>query len=170
VVVDYRAFGTTGTAMPPFHLGRTVVHEVGHWLNLFHIWGDDGTGCTGSDDVDDTPNQAGANVGRPTYPSVSCENGPEGDMFMNYMDYTDDEIMVMFTAGQVARMKAAVAGPRSSVVDGPPADEGAPAQRDLTAASGAPPAAGDLVVATVAGEPRLYYRGIDTHIYEIRLE
>ena len=44
-----RAFGTTGTAAAPFDLGRTATHEIGHWLNLFHIWGDDGTGCSGND-------------------------------------------------------------------------------------------------------------------------
>ena len=52
-----------GTAEAPFDLGRTATHEVGHWLNLFHIWGDDGTGCAGTDQVDDTPNQAGPNTG-----------------------------------------------------------------------------------------------------------
>jgi hypothetical protein len=173
VVIDYRGFGTTGTAAPPFHLGRTTVHEVGHWLDLFHIWGDDGTGCAGSDFVDDTPNQGGPNVGRPTFPTVSCGNAPSGDMFMNYMDYTDDEIMVMFTTGQVARMQAARAGVRSSFVGGNGAAAPSPGtlpQRDVTVASGAPAAAGDPVVATVAGEPRLYYRGVDTHIHEVRLQ
>ena len=90
VVVLHTAFGTTGTAAPPFDLGRTATHEIGHWLNLFHIWGDDGTGCNGSDLVEDTPNQAGPNTGVPTFPHVSCNNGPNGDLFMNYMDYTDD--------------------------------------------------------------------------------
>jgi hypothetical protein len=171
VVIDYRSFGTTGTAATPFHRGRTAVHEVGHWLNLFHIWGDDGTGCTGSDEVDDTPNQAAPHVGRPTYPTVSCGNGPAGDMFMNYMDYTDDEIMVMFTVGQVARMHAALAGPRKSFVrDGAPVGGAALALRDVTAASGAPAAVGDPTVATVGGEQRLYYRAVDGHLHEIRLD
>ncbi|MBB5367984.1 MULTISPECIES: M43 family zinc metalloprotease [unclassified Janthinobacterium] len=115
VVILQSAFGTIGTAAPPFHLGRTATHEVGHWLNLNHIWGDDGTGCTGTDNVADTPNQGGANTGTPSFPHVSCNNGPNGDMFMNYMDYVDDPAMFMFTAGQVARMQACLDGPRASI-------------------------------------------------------
>jgi Pregnancy-associated plasma protein-A/Repeat of unknown function (DUF346) len=115
VVITHSAFGTTGTAAPPFHLGRTATHEIGHWLNLNHIWGDDGTGCTGTDNVADTPNQGGGNLGTPTFPHVSCGNGPNGDMFMNYMDYVDDPVMVMFSTGQVARMQACLDGPRSSI-------------------------------------------------------
>jgi ABC-type taurine transport system substrate-binding protein len=115
VVVLHSAFGTTGTATPPFHLGRTTTHEIGHWLNLNHIWGDDGTGCFGTDNVADTPNQGGANTGTPAFPRISCDNGPNGDMFMNYMDYVDDSAMFMFTTGQVARMQACLDGPRSSI-------------------------------------------------------
>nr|WP_300307515.1 zinc metalloprotease [Halomonas sp.] len=115
VVITYTAFGTTGTARAPSNLGRTTTHEVGHWLNLRHIWGDDGDGCSGSDFVDDTPNQAGPNSGKPTFPSISCDNGPNGDMFMNFMDYVDDDTMVMFTRGQVQRMHAALDGARSSI-------------------------------------------------------
>lgn len=115
VVCRSTAFGDTGTAEPPFDKGRTATHEVGHWLNLRHIWGDDGGGCTGSDLVADTPNQGGPNSGKPVFPSLSCNNGPNGDMFMNYMDYVDDEAMVMFTAGQVMRMQACLDGPRASI-------------------------------------------------------
>ncbi|MFK3984080.1 zinc metalloprotease [Micromonospora sp. NPDC050397] len=118
VVLLHSAFGTTGTAVAPFDGGRTCTHEVGHWLNLRHIWGDDGDGCGGDDLVADTPNQAGPNYGRPTWPRVTCDNGPDGDMFMNFMDYTDDAAMVMFTAGQVARMATTLAGPRSSLAVG----------------------------------------------------
>ena len=114
VVVTHSGFGTTGTAAAPFNLGRTATHEIGHWLNLNHIWGDDGTGCSGSDNVTDTPNQGGPNYGNPSFPHISCNNGPNGDMFMNYMDYVDDNSMVMFSIGQIARMDAALAGPRSS--------------------------------------------------------
>lgn len=106
VVVTHTALGTTGTATAPFDGGRTAVHEIGHWLNLRHIWGDDDEGCSGSDFVADTPNQGGANAGSPTFPHVTCGNGPDGDMFMNYMDYTDDAAMFMFTKGQSARMDA----------------------------------------------------------------
>ncbi|MFG3510049.1 zinc metalloprotease [Streptomyces sp. NPDC047821] len=103
VVITYKGFGTNGTATAPFNGGRTATHEVGHWLNLRHIWGDRG-GCAGDDFVADTPNQEGPNYGIQAFPHVSCGNGPDGDMFMNYMDYTDDAVMFMFTAGQVARM------------------------------------------------------------------
>jgi len=117
VVILHTGFGTTGTATAPFDLGRTVTHEIGHYFNLFHIWGDDGTGCAGSDQVDDTPNQAGPNFGVPTFPHVSCGNGPNGDLFMDYMDYVDDAAMVMFTHGQAARMEACIDTVRSSLPD-----------------------------------------------------
>ncbi len=106
VVCDYAYFGTIGTATFPFNLGRTATHEVGHWLNCYHIWGDDGTSCTGTDQAADTPNQADENYACPTFPTISCSNGPNGDMFMNYMDYTDDACMNLFTNGQKARMQA----------------------------------------------------------------
>ena len=111
VVCTHSAFGTKGTVKQPFHLGRSATHEVGHWLNLRHIWADT-MGCGGSDHVADTPNAAGPNTGTPAFPHISCNNGPNGDMFVNYMDYTDDAGMVMFSAGQVTRMNACLAGPR----------------------------------------------------------
>jgi hypothetical protein len=116
VVVDYRAFGTEGTARPPFNAGRTATHEIGHYFNLSHIFGDGRTNsCDDSDYVEDTPNQLGPNYQSPTFPAISCNNGPHGDMFMNYMDYVDDEAMFMFTDGQAARMNATLSGPRSSL-------------------------------------------------------
>ncbi len=121
VVILNTAFGTGGIARPPFDLGRTAVHEVGHWLNLLHIWGDDRGGCQGSDNVDDTPNQAGPNSGpsitKDSFPHVTCNNAPNGDMFMNYMDYVDDKVMVMFSKGQLQRMNATLAGPRASLAN-----------------------------------------------------
>ncbi len=114
VVILNTAFGTKGTARRPFNLGRTATHEVGHWLNLRHIWGDT-TDCSGGDGVDDTPNAATPNYGKPAFPHITCKNGPNGDMFMNYMDYVDDAVMVMFTTQQVARMQAALSGARGSV-------------------------------------------------------
>ncbi|HLP20325.1 MAG TPA: M43 family zinc metalloprotease [Chitinophagales bacterium] len=109
VVLLYSSIGSMskpGTASP-YNLGRTATHEVGHWLNLYHIWGDDGTGCTGSDNVGDTPNQAGENYGCPAYPKTDgCTVASPGVMFMNYMDYTDDGCMNMFTQGQSTRMNA----------------------------------------------------------------
>ncbi len=114
IVIRNTAFGTTGTAAPPFNLGATTSHEVGHFLNLFHIWGtsDD---CTGGDMVGDTPNQGGPNYGRPTFPHVSCSNGPYGDMYTNLMDYVDDAAMCMFTPQQVARMITTLESQRSGL-------------------------------------------------------
>jgi hypothetical protein len=120
VVILNSAFGSNGTAAAPYNLGRTAVHEVGHWLNLLHIWGDDGAGCARSDNVDDTPNQAGSNgsdVRISNFPHITCNNEPNGDMFMNYMDYVDDDTMFMFTAGQLKRMNATLAGPRASLAN-----------------------------------------------------
>ena len=88
-----------------YNLGRTTVHELGHFFNLKHIWGD--ADC-GDDQVSDTPTQQTSNYGKPTFPHVTCSNGPNGDMFMNYMDYVDDAAMVMFSAGQKARILAAL--------------------------------------------------------------
>ena len=115
VVINYRAFGTTGTAQAPFNRGRTATHEVGHYFNLRHIWGDT-PDCSGSDMVADTPNAAGPNFGAPAFPVVTCNNGPNGDMFMNYMDYTDDSGMFMFTTQQVLRMRAALETERSGLM------------------------------------------------------
>lgn len=113
VVIDYRYFGTTGTATAPFNLGRTATHEVGHWMNLRHIWGD--TTC-GNDLVADTPTHNTANYGIPAYPHYSTCAGTPVEMTMNYMDYTDDAGMYMFSLGQKARMEAifAVGGARNS--------------------------------------------------------
>lgn len=115
VVINYRAFGTTGTAQAPFNKGRTATHEVGHYLNLRHIWGDT-PDCSGSDLVADTPNCAGPNFGAPAWPVVTCNNGPNGDMFMNYMDYVDDEAMFMFTSQQVLRMRTTLEIARAGLI------------------------------------------------------
>lgn len=114
VVLDYASVG--GPSAPgtwtPFHLGRTGTHEVGHWLNLRHIWGD---AFCGDDFVGDTPTQQGSNSGCPSFPSVTCSNGPNGDMFMNYMDYSDDACYNMFTIGQSVRMHACLESARASL-------------------------------------------------------
>jgi HAMP domain-containing protein len=116
VVVNYRAFGSGGTAEAPFNRGRTLTHEVAHYLNLRHIWGDT-PDCSGSDAVADTPNCAGPNFGTPTFPVVTCNNGPNGDMFMNYMDYVDDAAMCMFTTQQALRMRTALETLRAGLID-----------------------------------------------------
>jgi hypothetical protein len=114
VVILHSAFGTQGTAAEPYNLGRSATHEIGHWLNLIHIWGDTDD-CSGSDNVGDTPTQQSPNFGVPAFPHISCNNGPNGDMFMNYMDYVDDHVMVMFTLGQVVRMQATLDTERSVI-------------------------------------------------------
>jgi Pregnancy-associated plasma protein-A len=121
VVIIHSCIGTTGTAKAPFDLGRTATHEIGHWLDLRHIWGDDDGSCGSSDQVADTPNQADKNFGMPNFPHVSCNNGPNGDMFVNYMDYTDDAGMFLFTRGQSTRMDACLEGPRASFLVAVPA-------------------------------------------------
>ncbi|MCB0560802.1 MAG: T9SS type A sorting domain-containing protein [Phaeodactylibacter sp.] len=109
VVNDYRYTGRYGTAQAPFNLGRTATHEVGHWLNLRHIWGDGN--CNADDFVSDTPTAGGANyTGSPcTFPGPnSCNDGAGDlpDMFQNYMDYSDDGCMNLYTQGQKTRMRA----------------------------------------------------------------
>lgn len=122
VVVLFSTVGgpnNPGTATP-YHLGRTATHEVGHWLNLYHIWGDDGSGCSGSDQVSDTPNQAGATSGCPSFPRTdACTSTSPGVMFMNYMDYSTDACMNMFTNGQSTRMNAVLNGTRASLLSSP---------------------------------------------------
>lgn len=103
VVIDSKYFGISGTANYPYNLGRTATHEIGHWLNLRHIWGD---ATCGNDLVADTPSHNAANYGVPTYPHYSTCSGTPVEMTMNYMDYTDDRGMYMFTLGQKARMDA----------------------------------------------------------------
>lgn len=116
VVIGYNYFGRVGTLSAPYNKGRTATHEVGHCLNLFHIWGDDGGSCSGSDAVADTPNMAGENYGCPTYPKTdACATASPGAMFMNYMDYTDDACMNMFTNGQSTRMNNAINNYKASL-------------------------------------------------------
>ncbi|MBK6265794.1 zinc metalloprotease [Marivirga sp. S37H4] len=109
VVISPQYFGTTGFVSAPFDKGRTATHEVGHYLNLRHIWGDGR--CKQDDFVADTPSSDGPNYGCPSYPTVNCRSN---DMTMNYMDYTNDACMYMFSTGQKERMRAIFAsgGPR----------------------------------------------------------
>lgn len=130
IIIHYSAFGSNFEGLGTFNLitdydhGRTATHETGHFLGLRHIWGDDGSSCSGTDYVDDTPNQAGDYSGQcPVYPKVSCSSN---DMFMNYMDYTDDGCMNLYTQGQIARMIVVLdnsprrASLRNSIGDEPP--------------------------------------------------
>jgi hypothetical protein len=120
VVIRYEAFGTIGTAgSGSFQVnggGRTATHEVGHWLNLSHIWGD---AICGDDFVSDTETAEDNNFGCPSFPhndNSTCGSGVDGEMYMNYMDYVDDDCMNMFTAGQATRMHAALNGDRSGLL------------------------------------------------------
>ncbi len=114
VVIGFPAFGTLNT-QPGYEMGKTAVHEVGHWLNLKHIWGDQ---YCGDDGVDDTPKQAGYNIGCPGVVNITCGNGPHGDMYMNYMDLTSDACMNLFTLGQKMRMRVLfeTGGPRHGIL------------------------------------------------------
>ncbi|NRB42287.1 MAG: zinc metalloprotease [Pseudomonadales bacterium] len=102
VVIDARAFGI----LPPLEdgkaLGRTATHEIGHWLNLKHIFAANGS-CDSSDLVDDTPTAKSQYARNPTYPQSSCDST---DITMNFMDYVNDDAMYMFTLGQKKRMRA----------------------------------------------------------------
>ncbi len=99
VVMGYNYFGRIGQVSAPFDLGRTTTHEVGHFLNLRHIWGDGGCGV--DDFVSDTPESDLYNYGcNPAH--VSCGTV---DMVQNYMDYSDDSCMNLFTQGQTDRMR-----------------------------------------------------------------
>lgn len=103
VVIDSQYFGLSGSGSYPYNLGRTATHEIGHWMNLRHIWGD--ASC-GDDLVADTPVAKTSNYGVPAYPYVSTCLPAHNEMTMNYMDYTDDRGMFMFTNGQKSRMTA----------------------------------------------------------------
>jgi hypothetical protein len=113
VVIDYQAFGTAASypMYSQFNLGRTATHEVGHWLNLRHIWGD--ARC-GNDQVADTPAHDASNGGCPSSSHASRCAGKPLEQWMNYMDYTDDRCMYMFTSGQKTRMDAAIDGARAT--------------------------------------------------------
>jgi hypothetical protein len=114
VVISYTAFGTSSSASG-YDLGKTAVHEIGHWLNLKHLWGDE---YCGDDGVSDTPKQASYTVGCPSTIRITCGNSPFGDMYMNYMDFTNDKCINMFTLGQKVRMRSLFTngGARSSIL------------------------------------------------------
>jgi len=119
IVITTQAFGSrakhpSGYYMSTYDRGRTGTHEVGHYLGLRHIWGDQ---RCGNDLVGDTPAHDAANYGCPSNGHQSKCTGRPVEMTMNYMDYTADPCMYMFTDGQVARMRAtfAAGGPRSGL-------------------------------------------------------
>lgn len=117
IIISPPFVGTTGSAASnqPYHLGRTLTHELGHYFNLYHLWGPGQTGsCTQSDEVADTPLQSRSYLGEcPTHPQISCGSA---DMFMNFMNYTDDACMAMFSNGQKNRVWAAIAAARPGLM------------------------------------------------------
>ena len=120
VVIPSVYFGTIGTAAnsAPNHLGRTATHEMGHYFNLEHIWGPGDGGCNEDDFVSDTPNQDFESEGCSTFPFTdNCTSGGNGINFQNFLDYSDDDCMTMFTEGQKMRMLAALNGPRASLLN-----------------------------------------------------
>lgn len=117
VVMKYNVFGTTGAVIAPYNKGRTATHEIGHWLGLRHLWGDNNCG---DDGIADTPPQQAGNNYCPTFPHLSsCSINGSGDMFMNYMDFTDDACMNLFTQGQKTAMRSlfALGNPRNSFLN-----------------------------------------------------
>jgi PKD repeat protein len=122
IVIRQDRCGSIGTAEGVY--GRTLTHEAGHWLNLKHIWGDDECG---NDEVKDTPAAKEANYSVCTndfpWHVGSCEAGSgqtitqeSGEMFMNYMDYSDDYCQNMFSLGQGKRMRSALTTYRSNLI------------------------------------------------------
>lgn len=120
VVVLYSSL--PGGSAAPYNKGRTLTHEAGHYFFLYHIWGDE-DGCSGTDYVDDTPNQSSESGGCPSgLVADACAPAATGKMYQNYMDYTDDACMVMFTQGQALRMETAINSYRASLLTSNGAD------------------------------------------------
>jgi len=114
VVIDIQAL--PGSNLPAYDEGKTLTHETGHFFDLLHIWGDDDGACTGSDQIADTPNQGDATVGSPTGVKVdNCSPVAPGIMYQNYMDYTNDDQLLLFTIDQVARIETSMTNFRSSL-------------------------------------------------------
>ena len=134
VVIKYNVFGTIGKLTEPYSKGRTATHEIGHWLGLKHLWGDS---TCGDDGIADTPPQETSNTYCPGFPHLSsCSINSNGDMFMNFMDFTDDACMNLFTQGQKSVMRGlfATGGPRNSMLNSNVCDgsqaEGGPVAED----------------------------------------
>ena len=118
ISLNYLAFGARTSAgqsfINKFDKGRTLTHEIGHYFYLWHTWGDDGGLCPdngGSDDgFSDTPPEADASTGAPRFPRFdACSPSGNGIMFMNYMDYSDDTALFMFTRQQAAMVNSQLA-------------------------------------------------------------
>lgn len=127
---NYTTWGNNFNLISSYDRGRTSTHEIGHCFNLYHIWGDDGSSCSGSDNCADTPNQADEHYGCPSGSQVSCSNGPNGDMYQNYMDYSDDVCMNLFTLNQKTRMLAVLNSAPYNALQNSTACQSAPAGND----------------------------------------
>jgi Pregnancy-associated plasma protein-A len=126
VVIDRAAFGRVGGTRTGFDKGRTATHEIGHWLNLRHMWGNIkaplyNSACTDDDFVGDTPKQKYPNNNCRTFPEpiYLCNAADVSTMFMNYMDYVPDNCYNLFTNGQKLRARAlfVTGGPRSTFLN-----------------------------------------------------
>lgn len=115
VVIDYRSL--PGGSNTNYNTGKTLCHETGHFFNLYHIWGDDDGACTGTDYIDDTPNQANSSSGcNSGVKTDRCTSSGNGVMYQNYMDYSYDACLIMFTTEQAQRMETALLTYRSSLL------------------------------------------------------
>lgn len=119
--INYKAFGKQGPGQTSFlagyNGGRTLVHEIGHFFELYHIWGNTSVGagnCTDDDFIDDTPRQKDANTVCPSFPKENCNNTTGGEMFMNFMDYVEDHCYKMFTKQQAALMSYHASDPKGN--------------------------------------------------------
>lgn len=143
-----------------YNRGRTAVHEVGHWLNLRHIWGD---AACGNDGIDDTPIHDSANYGCPSYPlNSNCGGIPHSQMTMNYMDYVNDGCMYMFTNGQKTRAVAALTVSRINLLINPPFCPGTVSINTFNSINGGFYKAADLIESTDIlsnGETNAYRAG-----------
>ena len=116
VVIGSSTFSLAGNA---FTEGRTLVHEIGHYFNLRHIWGDENA-CAADDGIDDTPLQARSTSGNPAAPVLDiCTTVAPGINFQNFMDYTNDQGLTMFTKKQVLRMVACMDIPERAFLVNP---------------------------------------------------
>lgn len=161
VVIKHDFMGSIGTASNSGNNGRTATHEIGHWLNLRHIWGD---ATCGNDFVSDTPPHYAANLSTcPAWPSLSncVGNSPNGDMFCNYMDYTNGDCQNMFSAGQATRMNAALSSATSGRVN-----LWQPANLQLTGTDGTPSTLCSPI-ADFSPRPRFICAGASTQFNDI---
>jgi hypothetical protein len=117
IVVDYKNFGLGDVSSKPYDLGRTTTHEIGHWLGLNHVWSGFGSCGAMDDGIEDTPPQSGETYGCPEGEVYDiCSPESPGIMYQNYLDYTDDACMNLFTEGQKNKMRSVIETKRASLL------------------------------------------------------